>query len=632
MERQLARIWSELLQVERVGRHDNFFELGGHSLLAVSLSSRLKQAGINTPLADLFQHPTVASLAAHQQKPETTVAGLTPVRTTGSQRPLFLIHDYTGLDLYFPILAAQVDADIPIYGLQGVPLAEPQLRTMEGIAARLLRIIRQVQPQGPYRLAGWSLGGIVAYEIAAQLIGQDQMVEFVGLFDTRTPALFRAELQNQRTMFETLPDATQGMGLEELQATGRELGLPLLARYQTATELRQFVTRVMAHLHAYEQYALQRISIPVYLFVAEECPPGDRFLGWQTVLPAEQVRLISVPGNHLTMMEAPHNALLGEALSRALAQATTCQQSHLPERHYRPHLTIQAGTGGNTPIFCIPGAGDNVIGFCELASALGSSWPVHGLQPRGADGLLIPHVTVEAAATAYLQEIDTIAPDGPVHLIGHSFGGWVALEIAHQLRANKRKVASLTVIDSQVPDTRGLPEQTSLGILTQLLQLLEQRAGIPLDIAPSVLEPLEQTQQLELLHNGLVRVGLMPQRSRPESLRGMMRTFAAALRANYRPQQLYVEPLRLLLVADTQLDEPANQQKQFDIESGWRQWAPNLTCSLGSGNHMTVLKHPHVHALAQWWLAGLSSQESAAAYGKADYRWAPPATMIGSRS
>ncbi|MBV8734964.1 MAG: hypothetical protein JO120_09310, partial [Solirubrobacterales bacterium] len=189
LETRLASLWAELLHLRRVGRHDHFFELGGHSLLALRMVTMLERADIKTSLVALFQHPTIASLATHITQQETQLpdyagSSAIPVKISGTERPLFLVHEFQGLVAYAAKLAPYIDAEIPVYALPAKPVNQTQLYTIEGIAAHHVRNIRAVQPVGPYRIAGWSFGGIIAYEIAKQLIGQDQTVEFLGLLDT----------------------------------------------------------------------------------------------------------------------------------------------------------------------------------------------------------------------------------------------------------------------------------------------------------------------------------------------------------------------------------------------------------------------------------------------------------------
>ncbi|HEX8317857.1 amino acid adenylation domain-containing protein, partial [Longimicrobium sp.] len=148
-EEALAGIWAEVLGVERVGRHDNFFELGGHSLLAVRVISRMRQVlGVEAPLAHLFSHPTVESLAARVSGSELQVESdrAIAIRPSGSRPPLFLVHEGAGSTAYAQVLHPHLDGDIPVYALPAPSPSEPPLRTVEGMATRLVRMIREVQP------------------------------------------------------------------------------------------------------------------------------------------------------------------------------------------------------------------------------------------------------------------------------------------------------------------------------------------------------------------------------------------------------------------------------------------------------------------------------------------------------
>jgi thioesterase domain-containing protein len=413
----------------------------------------------------------------------------------------------------------------------------------------------------------------------------------------------------QRTALDGLQQTAYEMGIDTLLQTCRDLAvLPEDFADRSPDEARQYLARLNAHNHAMDNYAVQPISIPVHLFAAEEQPPvaegetPDPLLGWGAVVPASQIVLATVPGDHFSIMEAPHITALGQAISRALERTRSAPVA-APEVAYRPQLTIQTGQRGYTPIFCVPGAGDNVIGFNALAGALGGAWPVQGLQPRGVEGAYVPHVTVEAAARVYVQALDAVHPTGPVHLLGHSFGGWIAFEMAHQLRASGRAVASLTIIDSEAPGSAAIlgREYTHLGVLVEMVRLLELIAEKSLGIDAAQLQCLDQAGQLKLLHERMVAVGLMPRRSEPDALHGTLRTFAAALRTVYRPLQTYPAPVRLVLVRDTSLDEASDRRQHQEILAGWRRWAPEVTYWRGPGNHFTVLKAPNVQTLADWW-------------------------------
>ncbi|HKX33001.1 MAG TPA: alpha/beta fold hydrolase, partial [Blastocatellia bacterium] len=272
-----------------------------------------------------------------------------------------------------------------------------------------------------------------------------------------------------------------------------------------------------------------------------------------------------------------------------------------------PMVSIKDGPSGTVPLLCVPGAGATAISFLDLAGGLEQLGPIEGLQPRGLDGALVPHSTVPAAARAYLRCIEQKYPTGPVHLLGHSFGGWVVFELAQMLRAAGRPVASLTILDSEAPGSNGLlgREYSRTEAMMELVDLYEQAAQCSLEIAPNQMDALGPLDQLELLSERLRRAGLLPRRSRSSDLIGMVRTFEVALRIGYRPAESYPDPVGLALAPDPKKDQQANELEFESRIAGWRRWAPNLTVWRSPGNHMTQLRQPHVTALTGWLLSML---------------------------
>jgi amino acid adenylation domain-containing protein len=188
LETTLAAIWAELLGVERVGRHDSFFALGGHSLLAMRLMSRVRDVlGVELAIRTLFEALTLAGLAQRLvEQQESSFSALLALKPQGSRPPLFCIHPGMGLSWSYMGLSPHLDNDRPLYGLQarGFDGARPLAPTIEAMASDYLEQIRRIQPQGPYHLLGWSLGGIVAHSMAAQLEQHDESVALLALLDS----------------------------------------------------------------------------------------------------------------------------------------------------------------------------------------------------------------------------------------------------------------------------------------------------------------------------------------------------------------------------------------------------------------------------------------------------------------
>jgi thioesterase domain-containing protein/aryl carrier-like protein len=629
VERTLAQIWCKVLGTERVGRKDNFFELGGHSLTAVQLVDMLKQAGFELPIARLFTNPTIERLAVCLAAEKTPLLGqdVTPIRVTGGALPLFLVHEVSGEVFYGFNLARHMDTDISVYGLPCCPPPERPARTLHAQARRLVQIIRSVQQSGPYRIAGWSYGGTLAYEIAAQLIGEEQTVAFLGLLDTHSFNVYETSaLTDEKTLLLRLVSPaidinSSLMGqLETLAATvdfetlaKRCQDTGLIPARLSVESIRHLLTNYRINESASLDYHRQPIPIAIHLFRAIEQPDTqDSSLGWTNILPKEQVQVIPVPGTHKTIVESPHVEKLGELLSAVVKKASAAKTSNFVH-DYDPLVTIQAGQRDRTPVFCVPGAGANITVFTDLAAVMGLEWPIYGLQPRGLDGASVPHSTVAAAAQVYLRAISKAYPAGPVHLLGHSFGGWVAFEMALQLCAAGRDVGSVTVIDSDPPgkskEDAPAREYNRTEIFLELVSLLEQSSGCSLGVVADDLISLDRPAQLKLVHERLMAAGIMPHQSTPDALNGMVRTFAANLQTSYLPSATFPGAVRLVLVPDSKEDEATFQMHYEQTTIGWRRWAPGLVAWRGRGNHMTILKSPLVTALADWLRRYLRSTE-----------------------
>ena len=278
----------------------------------------------------------------------------------------------------------------------------------------------------------------------------------------------------------------------------------------------------------------------------------------------------------------------------------------LPELNYSPLVTLQFGNPDVAPLFCVPGAGGSVGSFAELTGCLGPALPVFGLQPRGADGEMVPHSTVSAAAECYVRAIQMVVPARPVHLLGHSFGGWVVFEMARRLREAGCPAASVTLLDTGAPDEDAsqVKEHDDTEAFLKYVGIFELIGERALDIGPSEVESRDEIGRLALLHERLVSIGMMPRRSQALTFRGPFRCFSACLRTAYWPTASVPDRVHLVHLSDSGLAEGANLQEFAARAEAWRRWAPNLVTCIGPGNHMTALRSPHARSLASLFTSG----------------------------
>jgi thioesterase domain-containing protein len=339
LELELVGLWQEVLGTGKLGVRDDFFASGGHSLLAVRLMARVKERfGRELPLAVLFQGGTVEAMAALLRREETaTPSCLVPIQTTGPGLPFFCVHPAGGDVLCFAALARHLGPGQPFYGLRSRGLAEGEtpLERIEDMAALYVEELRRVQPAGPYRIGGWSLGGLIAFEMARQLREAGVPAEDVELLildssprvaGTEEPSRLDILLDVARYV-ETLWNRPLGLAAEDLEPLDPEGRLDLLVQRLRAADLlppeageagiRRIVEVYAANTRAVRAYAPGRWAGRVTVFRAGE---DSDDLGWREISDGP-VEVHTVPATHLTMLVEPAVARLAQQIRKRLEGA-----------------------------------------------------------------------------------------------------------------------------------------------------------------------------------------------------------------------------------------------------------------------------------------------------------------------
>jgi thioesterase domain-containing protein/acyl carrier protein len=324
LEAKLATIWENILDKKPVGIRDNFFELGGHSLLAARLMHRIEQQlGERLPLAALLQAPTIEQLAAMLRHDEASTAwsSMVAIQPEGTRPLFFCVHGVGGNVVGFRDLARHMGNDQPFYALQpqGLDGKRECLGSIPQMAELYLQEIRKVQPEGPYRIGGYSFGGLVAYEMAQMLEAQGIEVALLALFDTY-PGKMESRSSQLKSLF-SLP-------LKEQVSFVWKKGTFVLMTLQKRLELRM-LPRALRHVRqacskAAGDYDVQPYSGRVTLFRVREKSVGslnDPYAIWWRVA-VGGVDLREISGDHLSLLKEPQVRFLAEELSHCLAQST----------------------------------------------------------------------------------------------------------------------------------------------------------------------------------------------------------------------------------------------------------------------------------------------------------------------
>lgn len=342
LEWQVALLFERILNHRPIGIDQNFFELGGHSFLAVRLISEIaREMGVQLPVSHVFVHPTVRGLCAAMETtdPFFAGAGLVPLSKRGQGSPLFLLHQAGGyVHSYFPFVR-HLDGQRPIYGLQPAGLDGLSVPTADIVemARHYREIIQSVQPKGPYYLAGHSLGGVLAYEMARQWTQAGESIAYLGLIDAVLPKSGTEEPIDPRGAFEYIVEQAAAsfntkIDVKFANDTDQEAWLDrtMQAFFDAgiATNLetaRRYITGLyrvyMAGVKAYQTYQPIAFagSAHVYLTheLAEYLKTHNEQQWHQWLMGTVETHLIA--GGHLDLLQEPNASTLARIIEEHLA-------------------------------------------------------------------------------------------------------------------------------------------------------------------------------------------------------------------------------------------------------------------------------------------------------------------------
>ncbi len=348
-ESQVCAIFMEVLGVDAVAPGDNFFDLGGSSLSTLSVVIRMEQVfrrSLSSAL--LLENPTPAGLALVLKSANPARSSrLVGLRTTGERAPIFCVHPYGGHTAGYVELTRALGVDQPVYGIQARGLqgeTEP-LRRIEDMAADYILLVKSEQADGPYRLAGHSMGGCIAFEMAQQLRAAGDAVSLLALIDSRAQnasarPLYRNSAYGQMARKDWLSDDAVMLGIlfpslsmdwDSLRGTPADehwahvqkaaMRQGLLPAGTGQDYVRQLLAVTQANDEALRSYQPRPYDGQVLLFCGTEGfgPQfGEPELGWRELV-AAGLEVVAVPGDHHGVMVGASARMIAAHLERTNA-------------------------------------------------------------------------------------------------------------------------------------------------------------------------------------------------------------------------------------------------------------------------------------------------------------------------
>jgi amino acid adenylation domain-containing protein len=340
-EKIVAEIWQEILIKERIDIFSNFFEMGGHSIMAVNIMVKIeKKTGIRIPLSSLFQHSTIEKFAKLLNQ-ENTISSdyLVPIKPKGSKTPLFIVHG-AGLNiLNFSNVIHHFDDEQPVYGFQGIgPNGyDNWFESIEDMAAQYIKSIIKINPNGPYAIAGFSFGGVVAFEIARQLKEQGKTVSIIALLDTYVDSSYYYASYSQKKlirlydrthkwlsfsqdMFTSWTSLKSHVNAKKKYLLKEYFGFKDIITEEEAIALEQFKVANSMVRKIVDRYQITPQNFEVELFRAKDDKNyklDPTHLGWKRAA-LKGVNIHNITGNHLNIVAPPNDKILARRLQEIL--------------------------------------------------------------------------------------------------------------------------------------------------------------------------------------------------------------------------------------------------------------------------------------------------------------------------
>jgi amino acid adenylation domain-containing protein len=341
IEKEIAKVWSEVLQIEEIGINYTFFEMGGTSIMAVKVVAEIeKRTGKRFPLSVLFEYSTVEKFAKlFNEGVEIYSDCIVPLKSNGSKVPLFIVHG-GGLDvLYFANMSKHLDEEQPLYGLQGVGSKgfEKWYESIEDMAAHYIQAIVKINPNGPFAIAGYCVGGIVAFEMTRQLQEQGKEVSLTVLLDSYADSSYFYKTHKQKKLIRYYNRTRRRLSfltemLTSIDGFKKRFNAKkefLLKRHfeenNTISELDALAlerfTEATAMMHGIlDKYHLRPQNLKVDLFNSKDNAAqllAPKHLGWKKAA-RKGVTIHEIPVSDFDMRIAPHDKILARMLQDIL--------------------------------------------------------------------------------------------------------------------------------------------------------------------------------------------------------------------------------------------------------------------------------------------------------------------------